>query len=311
MLSSSGVEPRDGAASATVQELLVQPARTGLSIRGSVDPPGVRALRLSALRTPIVDLADVRYLPIEEEATTNYKIEAGDVLISRGSGTRRLVARAALVPPVNEHTLFPDTAYRLRFNLDRVVPEWFVAVWNAPATRADFENRVRTTAGIWKVAWRDLRDVRIGLPSVEEQRDAVEALRAATARLKRAAAKRDAALRTLNRYEVAMTTRAFDGELLKPLEGDEAPATLLDRLITSPISTTRNNRRHKVAKRAPKFEELLASWPKTGRTFEQIRTVLPAKYEDAKTVVFDALETGVLKQRYDAGLDVMVFVKAS
>lgn len=311
MLSSSGMEPRGDPATATVQELLVQPARTGLSIRGSIDPPGVRALRLSALRTPIVDLADVRYLPIEEEATTNYKIEAGDVLISRGSGTRRFVARAALVPIVNEHTLFPDTAYRLRFDLDRVVPEWFVAVWNAPATRADFENRIRTTAGIWKVAWRDLRDVRIELPSVEEQSDAVEALRAATARLKRAAAKRDAALRTLNRYEVAMTSRAFDGELVKPLAGDEVPATLMARLIPSPVAATKKNRRHKVVKRTPKFEELLESWPTTGQTFEQLRTLLPAKYENAKTVVFEALESGVLKQRYDAGRDVMIFVKPS
>ncbi len=310
-LSASGVEARERVATATVQELLVQPARTGLSIRGSIDPPGVRALRLGALRSPIVDLTDVRYLPIEEGATTNYKIQVGDVLISRGSGTKRFVARAALVPIVNEHTLFPDTAYRLRFDLDRVVPEWFVAVWNAPATRADFEARVRTTAGIWKVAWRDLRDVRIALPSVEEQRDAVDALRAATARLNRAAAKRSAALRTLNRYEVAMTTRAFDGELIGPIVGDEAPEKLLANLIASPNKTLGKSGRQKLAKKAPKLDELLVSWPTTGRTFEQLRKLLPATYEDAKTALFIALETGVLKQRYDTTLDAMIFVRPS
>jgi len=310
-LTTSGVARRAPMSNVSVHDLLAEPARTGLSIRGSMDPPGVRALRLSALRAPIVDLSDVRYLPLDEEATKHVAIRSGDVLISRGSGTKRFVARASLVAGVEAHTLFPDTSYRLRLNPELVLPEWFVAVWNAPVTRTAFEHRVRTTAGIWKVAWRDLRDVQINLPSLEEQVDAVEALRAATARLNRASAKRDAALRTLSRYEDAMVVRAFDGKLVSPVAGDEDPAMLLKRRAENPIPAILKPRRTTVPKRTPTLEELLATWPKAGRTFEQLKSLLPPDYEVAKALVFEALDNGILNQRYDANRNAMLLIKAN
>ena len=200
-LATVGGRRRGFAASHRLGDLLIEPGRTGLSIKGQLEPPGVRALRLSALRGPIVDMDDVRYLPIDEERTRHLALRSGDILISRGSGTRAFVARASLVRKSTEHTIFPDTSFRVRLDPNRVLPEWFVILWNSSTTRRGFEFRIRTTAGIWKVGWRDLREIELRIPNLDEQSDAVEAYRAANARLDLALAKRDRAARLLRRFE--------------------------------------------------------------------------------------------------------------
>jgi type I restriction enzyme, S subunit len=295
-----------------LRELVLEPVRTGLSIRGRSEPPGVRALRLGALRSAIVDLADVRYLPIDAERAERFKVRPGDVLISRGSGTRSFTGRAAVVPAVPEPTIFPDTAFRVRLDPERVLPEWFVAIWNAPRTRAKFDDRIRTTAGIWKMALRDILAVRVEVPPIEAQRETVERLRATSARLDRALAKHTRARRLLDQFEKTIYAMAFSGRLVDqdPTEGDAQ--TLLDNIRSAPrlvrpaklkVKPTMSNE--------TRFSELLASWPDDGRSFEQLRTLLPAPYDELNIIVFDHLRRGVFRQRFDAENRVMKFLKVA
>lgn len=292
-------------------DLLEEPARTGISVRGSLDPPGIKALRLSAMRTPVVDLADVRYLPIGDDRAKPVALRRGDVLISRGSGSVRLVAKASLVPALSDLTIFPDTTYRVRLKRDLIRPDWFVAVWNAPFTRAQFDQRIRTTAGIWKVAWRDLKGVLINLPSLDEQADAVEALRALTARLNRVRAKREAALRTLARYEAAMVAKAFDGSLIEPIPDDENPSLLRARLLDAQSHVPSSASRKKLVTTPTTLDDLLRSWPSAGQTFEQVQEVLRVDYETARNLIFEALEKGIIVQQFDSSAKLMTLVKPS
>ena len=150
-------------------ELLREPVRNGLSVRGSDDPPGVRALRLSALRTAVVDVSDVRYLPITDIRAQKYLLEENDVLISRGNGNRSLVGISSLVPELKSPTIFPDTAFRIRLNSEKASPGWFTYAWSAPQIREQVEGYAKTTAGIWKVAQSDIANVKILLPEIKEQ----------------------------------------------------------------------------------------------------------------------------------------------
>jgi hypothetical protein len=150
----------------------------------------------------------------------------------------------------------------------------------------------------------------MNLPSLDEQADAIEALRALTARLNRVRAKREAALRTLVRYETVMVNRAFDGALVRPTEGDESPSVIRDRLLSAPRPTTAAApRREKLVKSLPTLDDLLLSWPPAGQTFEQLQTVLHADYDVARTLVFEALEKGIITQRFDANARAMMLVK--
>jgi type I restriction enzyme S subunit len=240
-------------------------------------------------------------------------LRAGDVLISRGSGSRALVGRASRVQKVTEHTIFPDTSFRVRLDGERVLPEWFVLVWNAPATRAAFETRIRTTAGIWKLGWRDLREVVLRVPTLEEQRDAVEAYRAASARLDLALARRDRAARLLVRFEQAMVARAFAGRLVPQSDAEEDAAVLLDRIRARPVAPVTRRKRSKkdMASTRDRLRALISKAPEAGQTFAEIRLAVPAPYRELRDAVFEALGDGTVRQRFDEGRGAMVLTRAS
>lgn len=203
-----------------VSDLLTIPIQNGLSVRGQDTPPGVRALRLSALRSTRVDLDDVRYLPIPPTRARRYELAGGDILISRGNGTKALVGRASLTQPPHELTIYPDTAFRLRTDQTRADPAWLALVWNAPQVRRRIERKARTTAGIWKIRQADVIDHKLPLPSIEEQREVVRILHGSLDRIDALTRIATQALDNLDRLRETLLSLAFRGELAKDaLEG--------------------------------------------------------------------------------------------
>ena len=197
----------------TIDRIVASPIRNGLSVRGSDFPPGVRSLRLSALRNGEVDLQDVRFLPISASKSEKYLLEDNDVLISRGNGTKKFVGLAALVQSLSDPTIFPDTAFRIRLATESARPRWFTTVWNAPQVRMQIESVAKTTAGIWKISQGDLARIEIYLPSPEEQDEIVRRIAAHSDRLTAVAydVTRSAAL--LDRLDQAVLAKGFRGEL--------------------------------------------------------------------------------------------------
>lgn len=203
-----------------VTEMLAIPIQNGLSIRGQDTPPGIRALRLSALRSMRVDLDDVRYLPIPPARATRYELAGGDVLVSRGNGTKSLVGRASLTDAPLEPTIYPDTAFRLRTDPTRVLPAWLTFVWNAPQVRRRIEHKARTTTGIWKIRQADVVDHKLPLPSIEEQREIVRILHGSLGRIDALTKIATQTLDNLEKLRETLLSLAFRGELAKDaLEG--------------------------------------------------------------------------------------------
>ena len=78
---------------ATVEQLVNQPLCNGISIKGSDNPPGVRALRLSAMSHSGFDYSESRYLPLADADVDDLWIQEGDFFMSRGNGSLHLVGR--------------------------------------------------------------------------------------------------------------------------------------------------------------------------------------------------------------------------
>jgi len=81
---------------APLEALLRAPMINGLSVKGSDNPPGIAALKLSAMSTSGFNYRDVRYLPILEERAQRLYVQEGDFFVSRGNGTLSLVGRGTL-----------------------------------------------------------------------------------------------------------------------------------------------------------------------------------------------------------------------
>lgn len=217
--------------------LVSTPVRNGLSIRGSDSPPGVRSLRLSALRSHTVNMDDVRFLPIDANRARPFLLEQGDVLVSRGNGTKRFVGIASLVQSADGPIIFPDTAFRIRLNQAVALPDWFTMVWNAPQTRGQIEQVAKTTAGIWKVSQGDLARIELLVPSIEEQRQILTQASSALKWIDRLGAEATSARKLIDHLDQAVLAKAFRGELVPQDPADEPASLLLERIRSVRIGT--------------------------------------------------------------------------
>jgi type I restriction enzyme, S subunit len=77
----------------SVGQLVIEPLCNGVSVKGSDNPPGVRALRLSAMSDSGFDYSDARYLPLPKSEVDDLWIREGDFFVSRGNGSLHLVGR--------------------------------------------------------------------------------------------------------------------------------------------------------------------------------------------------------------------------
>lgn len=221
-----------GDRSGDLGSLLQIPIRNGLSIKGSDHPPGVAALRLSALRSGAVDLSDVRYLPISIDRAAAYELQDNDLLVSRGNGTLSFVGIAAIVPALmsGQLTIFPDTAFRIRVDTMKADPRWLMHVWNSPIVRTQIARKARTTAGIWKISQGDLREIRLPTLPLDEQKTQSREIDTAFARAARLEAETARAKSLLDCLESALLAKAFRGELVPQDANDEPASALLSRI---------------------------------------------------------------------------------
>ena len=146
-------------------ELLREPLANGRSVP---DGSGYPVLRLTALHGPVVDASQHKLGAWDEEAGSRFRIEAGDLLVVRGNGSKDLIARACMVER-SEEVAFPDTMIRVRPNLEQVSQRYLFHIWESRATRSRIERIAKPTSGVWKISQDDIARVELPVPSVDEQ----------------------------------------------------------------------------------------------------------------------------------------------
>jgi type I restriction enzyme S subunit len=224
-----------GWARAKVRDLLVEPMCNGISVKGTDDPPGVPALRLSAMSDTGFNYSDRRYIPISIEDAEQLAIQAGDVFVARGNGSLHLVGRATIAQQTPEQIVFPDTMIRLRFAKFGTLPQFISTLWCSREVRRQLERKARTSAGIYKISQGDIAEVELPIPPPAEQArilarvdELLSDLEAGVTALKRSQAK-------LKRYRAAVLRAAVTGKLTaewRAAHPNVEPATkLLDRIL--------------------------------------------------------------------------------
>lgn len=153
-------------------DLLSEPLVNGRSVP---DGTGYPVLRLTAVHGRVVDPSKHKLGAWTPEAGRRFRIQAGDLLVVRGNGSKSLIARACMVERT-EDVAFPDTLIRVRPNLDLVSQKYLYYCWESRTVRAQVERAAKLTSGVWKVSQEDLSRVRIPVPSLQDQLKSVVAL---------------------------------------------------------------------------------------------------------------------------------------
>ena len=188
-------------------------------------------LRLTALRNGVIDQDECKIGAWTEDDAQQFVVREGDVLISRGNGSLKLVGIGGLVRSLRSPVAYPDTMIRVRLT-EHVHREFFSFVWNSQIIRTQIEAKARTTAGIYKVNQQDIRSTLVPLPPRQEQIAIVEAIRRRFTVHDHASEVIDCQVQNAIALRQSILNRAFSGRLVRPHSNDEPAANLLARIRT-------------------------------------------------------------------------------
>jgi type I restriction enzyme S subunit len=239
---SSLTELPEGWAWATVDEVKTGQQRNGISIPGTPSPPGVKAMRLDALTARGLNLDAVRYIPLPEGRVQDYRVNSGDLLISRANGSPEFVGRAVYVANIDETVVFPDTIIRYPLGVDQQIGRWVELAWNSPFGRSQIRRLAKTTAGILKISQEDIAQIALPVPPLAE---AAEILRRVSDALSAAAdtlAMLDAEGADVARLKQSILKAGFEGRLVPQDPADEPASALLARLGPHPTAKRRRTK---------------------------------------------------------------------
>ena len=195
----------------SADELIREPLKNGLSLKGFANPPGVAVLKLDALNENGLDYSKRQYLRTDSPKVAEIQIERGDFLISRGNGSLRLLAKGVLADVVPENVIFPDTMIRFRF--PPALHRWISVAWRSRVLRGQIEGRAKSTAGIYKIAQGDLRPIAIPIPPLAEQHQIVAEVESRTTAIDHLEAELDRHITRSNRLRQSILAAAFSGKL--------------------------------------------------------------------------------------------------
>ncbi len=211
-----------------IVDVIAEPLRNGKSVR---DGDGLPVLRLTALKTDAVDIAESKSGDWSEIAdASRFLIHDGDYLVSRGNGSKDFVGRGALVSNCKSDVAFPDTMIRFRPNTARLLPNYLKHVWASESVRSQINLAAKTTTGIWKVSQTDLEAIFLPLPSIKQQTEIVRRVEALFALADRIEARYAAARAHAQRLTPLLLAKAFRGELVPQDPNDEPASVLLQRI---------------------------------------------------------------------------------
>lgn len=135
----------------------------------------VRSLRLSCFQNGVINATDSKPVEMSLSEARDYQINAGDVFVMRGNGSKELVGRAAYVNRAAPNTIFPDLLIRISLPVD-LLPQFFVTYWNSPKMRERIVEVAKTGAGIWKINQGHLASLCVPKPPIQEQESIIRAV---------------------------------------------------------------------------------------------------------------------------------------
>jgi type I restriction enzyme S subunit len=210
---------------------VIKSARNGMYIsRPAVEPDGVPILRIGSVRALQLNLADIRYSGrnAAEINRQDYLLEPGDLLFTRYNGNPDFVGACAVVPGGIGALTYPDKLIRVRTNKSYVLPEYLALTCSAGESRSAIRQFVKTTAGQSGISGRELKNVPIRLPKLEEQKRRVQQFTENHESLQRLEASLVSGSRKASELRRSILHEAFAGRLVRQDAADEPVMMLLE-----------------------------------------------------------------------------------
>jgi type I restriction enzyme, S subunit len=172
----------------------------------------VRYLTVAHVQRNHVSTSDPRHFEVTPEELERWRLFPGDVLIIEGNGSAEQIGRTALFQGEINDCVHQNHVIRIRPDCKRIVPEFLNLFLNSPAGQDAVQAQSRTTSGLRTLSVGRIKNIRVPVPSIPEQRRIVaesDALQAQVDALKKLQAETAAELDVLL---PSVLDKAFKGE---------------------------------------------------------------------------------------------------
>ena len=273
---------------------LLRGIASGKSVRCEERPPtpsenGV--LKVSAVTWGEFAPHESKTLPRHFVPPPKAKVSKGDLLISR-SNTRELVGSVVLVAETPDNLYLSDKVLRLETETrDR---SWLLWYLRSPRARVQLEARASgTQASMKNISQRKLLDILVPYPEKDVREGLVATIEAAMTRAGAIAWFVRQAIAALDSLEGRLLDLAFTGGLTSREKQDEPVSIHLARAIqereVTAETTVRHERVRTMAGIKGEIRRLVAEWPESGMTFEELRRITGNSYEQLKEELFELI----------------------
>lgn len=164
----------------------------GCSALARNDPIGVPILRMNNLQDEGLDLSDLKYIELGEDALESYRLIPGDLLFNR-TNSKELVGKCEVFEEQGDW-VFASYLIRIRAKEDLVIPRFIADFLATNSGRLQIDRLSRQIIGMTNINAEELRQILLPLPPPHNQVQLVAAMNAARAARKAKLAEAEALL---------------------------------------------------------------------------------------------------------------------
>lgn len=171
-------------------------------------------LKLGAITTGVYLERHHKALPQNIEPVPSLRVQVGDVLVARASGSPKLVGKAAFVESANLNLMLSDKHFRLVPDPKKVLPEYLALVVNSNKSRTQIEDRLSSSEGMARnIGQNVIYGLRCPFPPLEIQREILSAVHSSRMNTKAIILKTNASTDRLREFRSALITAAVTGQI--------------------------------------------------------------------------------------------------
>jgi len=175
-------------------------------------------------------LHEVHEIEVFDGELERYKLMSGDLLVVEGNGSPSQVGRAVMWGGELNDCVHQNHLIRVRPSGGAVNPRFLEIAWNAPETRRRLSDLASSTSGLHTLSTRKIKALRLPMPTLADQNDAVESVDRWRTGIDVTAASLGMLSRRSEVLRRSLLRAAFSGRLV-PQDPNDEPAELLLKRI--------------------------------------------------------------------------------
>lgn len=182
---------------------------------GEESSDGLPLLRSTNMQNGNLILDDLKTIAVPKDKINRYLLREGDILITKSSGSVNHIGKSLYITKeMHEKYGFSNFTQRLRINKEQALPKWIYIKISDQGTRDFLLNASQTTTGLRNLKILALKELKILLPPLTEQKKIVAHLDSISQKVQEVKELQNTTQKELDVLERSILSKAFSGELI-------------------------------------------------------------------------------------------------